>query len=126
VDSEVFSIEEQVASLEDNIASIAEFVLLTNVAHVEELLVVLDKEGTRAVQVSEEEHRGEGPDHEFLDHEHTNNARKVSHSKGISEATHVYIIAILSTCNISPVLLCGALIFTWLSLKDVFVEELHP
>lgn len=74
VDSEVFPIEELVAPLEDNIASIAELVLLTDVAHVEEFLVMLDKKGTRAVQVSEEEHRGEGPDHEFLDHEHANNA----------------------------------------------------
>jgi len=126
VDSEVFPIEELVASLEDNIASIAEFVLLTDVAHVEELLVVLDEEGTRAVQVSEEEHRGERPDHKFLNHEHANYARKVSYSEGICEATHVHIIAILSACNIGPVLLCGALIVTWLSLKDVLVEELHP
>ena len=74
VDSEVFPIEELVASLEDNIASIAKLVLLTDVAHVEEFLVMLNEEGTRAVKVSQEEHRGEGPDHEFLDHEHAHNA----------------------------------------------------
>jgi hypothetical protein len=43
VDSEVFPIEKLVASLEDNIASIAKLVLLTDVAHIEKFLVVLDK-----------------------------------------------------------------------------------
>ncbi len=74
MDSEVFPIEELVAPLEDNIASVAELVLLTDIAHVEEFLIMLDEEGTRAVQVSQEENRGEGPYHEFLDHEHANNA----------------------------------------------------
>ena len=74
VDSEVFPVEELVASLEDNIASIAELVLLTDVAHVEEFLVVHDEEGTRAVQVSEEEDGGERPDDEFLYHVHANDA----------------------------------------------------
>ena len=42
--SEVFSVEELVALSEDDVSGIAKFVLLAHIAHVEELLVVEDKQ----------------------------------------------------------------------------------
>ena len=42
--SEVFPVEELVASAEDDVAGVAELILLSHVAHVEEFLVVQDEQ----------------------------------------------------------------------------------
>ena len=72
--SEVFSVEQRVASLEDNIACVAKFVLLANVAHIEELFIVLNKESARSVKVGHEEDGSKGPYHEFFNHVHAQDA----------------------------------------------------
>lgn len=123
--SEVFPIEECVALAEDNIACVAELVLLAHVAHIEKFLVVQDKEGTGAVKIGTDENGCEGPNHELLQHEHANNAGNIAKCKGVAKGTDVHIVAVFTTSNVSPIFLSAGLVVTWTSLKNIAVEELH-
>jgi len=82
--SEILSVQELVAAAENDVAGVTQLVLLTNVAHIEELLVMQDEEGAGAVQVSADKYRGEGPNHELLQHEHADDTGSVAQGKGIT------------------------------------------
>ncbi len=123
--SEILSVEELVAAAEDDVTGVTQLVLLAHVAHIEELLVVQDEEGAGAVQVGADKHRGEGPNHELLQHEHANDAGSVAQGKGITKGTHVHIIAVLTASDVSPILLGAGLVVAGASLEHIAVKELH-
>jgi hypothetical protein len=57
---------------EYNIASVADLVLLSNIAHIEQFLVMEGEKLTSTVKVSANEDRSDRPENHFLYHKHTN------------------------------------------------------
>lgn len=97
--------------------------MLSDVAHIEELLVVQDEKTLCSVEIGGSEDWDEGPHHELLDHEHSHNASGIGHSEGVSCSSHIHIVVVLSSCNESPVLLnCGFVLRGFL-VKNVLSEE---
>lgn len=123
--SEVFSIEEVVALAEHHIAAIAHLVLLADIAHVEELFVVLHEELAGAVQVGADCHREERPEDELLHHVHAEHSGTEAGGEAISEGADVHVVAVLSASDVSPIFLSSCAIVAWASLKNVSCEVLH-
>ena len=103
--SEVFSIKKHVTSSENNIPCIAKLILLSYIAHIEELLAVKHEKCSASVQISGNKDRNEGPDNKLLDHCHSEDAAHVSKGKCVTQSSHIDIISVFSPCNIGPIFL---------------------
>ena len=123
--SEVLTIQEVIAAAKDGKSSEAHFVLLTHIAHIEELLVVEDEELSLAIDVRCCEDRGEGPPNEFFDHHHTAHARDESEGKCVGCSSHIHIVAVLSLSHIHPIFLNGRLVVIHTAVEYKFGEEAH-
>ena len=110
---------------EDNVASEANFVLLTDVAHVEELFVVEDKQVLAAVEVTRNEHGRHWPPHHFLYHEHAEHGCRETSSRAVSHSPHVHIIKVLALGDVHPVLLNWRFEVLDSAVEHVLREELH-
>ena len=123
--SEVLAVEQVVGSLKDSKSGKTDFVLLTNVAHIEKLLVVEHEELSLAVEVGGSSDRDEGPDDSFFHHKHTEHAGSETESKSIGASSDIDIVPVLTLGNVHPVLLDGGLVVIDSSLKNVLGEEAH-
>ena len=101
----VLSVKQLVALLENNESCVAELVLLANIAHIEEFLVVEDESLSESEEVEKSEHRSEGPHDESLSHNHSSHAGTESNGSGIGQGSHLDIIPVLSSGNECPILL---------------------
>lgn len=123
--SEVFSVQKFVAVSEHDIASIADLVLLSHIAHIEQLLVVEGKKLSGSVHVHGEGNRGHGPPNHFLDHSHAHNASSEASSGSISGRSNLHIVEVFTLSNIHPVLLNSGLVVSDSAVQDVLGEEVH-
>ena len=69
--SKVLSVKDFVADSEHSVPRVANFVLLSDVAHVEKLLVVEDIKLAGAVEVETGKYWGERPNNKLLHHKHS-------------------------------------------------------
>ena len=123
--SEVLTIQEGIAAAEDSKPGEAHFILLSHIAHIEELLVVEDEELSLTVDVGGGENWREGPPDEFFDHHHASHASDQPEGKSVGCRSHIHIIAILSFSYIHPVLLDRRLVVVHTAVKHKFGEEAH-
>lgn len=83
--SEVFAVEDTVAFAEDFISLLAEVVLFANVAHIEELFVVLLKEDGPPIKISKEGYHWNWPPDHFLGHVGSPHANEVGPEEAIGQ-----------------------------------------
>ena len=123
--SEVLAVKQGVGAFEDGESGEAGLVLLANIAHIEQLLVMEDEELSLPVKISGSANRCERPPDEFLQHEHASHAGDETESSSVASSANVYIVAILTLRNVHPVLLDWRLVVVDLTVQDVLGEETH-
>ena len=123
--SEVFSVQKFVAVSKHDIASIAHLILFTDIAHIEQLLVVEGKQLSGSVHVHREGNWCHGPPNHFLDHGHTDNASSEACSGSISGRSNLNIVEVLTLSNIHPVLLHSSLVVSDSAVQHVLGEVVH-
>ena len=123
--SKVFSVEEQVAFAKHCVPGVAQFVLLTNVAHVEVFLVVEVEVRSLFVEPDSGGNRHKWPEDSLLDHRLSNHDGCQTCSQTISHWHDVAVVNVLLASNVSPVSLNGCPVLVGLSLEDVVLEEKH-
>ena len=123
--SEVFTVQEVIAATKDGKPGEAHFVLLTHIAHIEELLVMEDKELSLSVQVCCQGDRCKWPPDELFEHEHATHAGNKAQSARIGGRPHVDIVAVLAFGHVHPVLLDGRLVVIDATIENILREETH-
>ena len=123
--SEVLTIQEVIAAAKDGKSSEAHFVLLTHIAHIEELLVVEDEQLPLPVEVRGQCDRGEGPPDELFEHVHATHARDQAKCRRVSPRSHVDVVAVLAFGHIHPVFLHRGPIVVNATVEHVLREEAH-
>lgn len=80
----------------------------------------------RSVNVCERCNWHKRPPDKLFHHEHSQHAGSKAGSSSVAPGSHVYVVAVLTTSNIHPVLFNWRLVLADFAVEDVLGKELHP
>lgn len=123
--SKILSVQQQVALSQNNVSSIAELVLLTNVYHIEVLFVVEFELLSTTIKVSESSQREEWPHDEFFDHDLARDHAEGAGRNCVEGWSDVAVVDVLSSDHICPVSLDGSQVLIWLLIEKFLLDEVH-